>query len=127
MKFEIPREIEAYRLKIRDFVEEHILPLETRPEVYDEYENIRDEYLMPLREKAKLAGLWCLQMPKERGGQGLPVVGLAVCYEEMNRSIFGPVVFNSAAPEDGNMIVLNKVATEAQKGKWLVACEIYNS
>jgi hypothetical protein len=31
---------------------------------------------------------------------------MAVCYEAMNRSIFGPVVFNSAAPDDGNMMVL---------------------
>ena len=37
----------------------------------------------------------------------------------MNRSIFGPVVFNSAAPDDGNMIVLDKVGTEAQKDRWL--------
>jgi acyl-CoA dehydrogenase len=44
---------------------------------------------------------------------------MAVCYEEMNRSIFGPVVFNSAAPDDGNMMVLEKAATEAQKARWL--------
>ncbi len=37
----------------------------------------------------------------------------------MNESIFGPVVFNSAAPDDGNMIVLAKVGTEAQKERWL--------
>ena len=58
-------------------------------------------------------------MPKDRGGQGLDTVGMAACYEEMNRSIFGPVVFNAAAPDDGNMVVLNKVGTEAQKDKWL--------
>ncbi|MED5473643.1 MAG: acyl-CoA dehydrogenase, partial [Pseudomonadota bacterium] len=36
-----------------------------------------------------------------------------------NRSIFGPVCFNCSAPDDGNMFVLNKVATEEQKDKWL--------
>jgi acyl-CoA dehydrogenase len=60
-----------------------------------------------------------LQMPHSRGGQGLSVSAMAVCYEAMNRSIFGPVVFNSAAPDDGNMIVLEKVGTEAQKERWL--------
>src|SRR5882672_5100396 len=72
-----------------------------------------------MRAKAKSEGLWSVQMPTERGGQGLSFVGMAACYEEMNRSIFGPVVFNSSAPDDGNMIVLNKVGTAAQKERWL--------
>ena len=50
---------------------------------------------------------------------GPAMVGMAVCYEAMNRSIFGPVVFNSAAPDDGNMMVLEKVGTPAQKERWL--------
>ena len=65
-----------------------------------------------LRAKAKAAGLWAPQMPRERGGLGLPVVGWAALYEEANRSIFGPVALNCAAPDDGNMTVLNKVLTE---------------
>ena len=44
---------------------------------------------------------------------------MAVCYEEMNRSIFGPMVFNSAAPDDGNMMVLEKLGTPEQKTRWL--------
>ena len=45
---------------------------------------------------------------------------MAACYEEMNYSIFGPVVFNCAAPDDGNMTVLAKVGTPEQKAKWLM-------
>jgi acyl-CoA dehydrogenase len=37
----------------------------------------------------------------------------------MNRSIFGPVVFNSAAPDDGNMMVLEKLGTPEQRERWL--------
>ena len=59
------------------------------------------------------------QMPTERGGMGLPTIGMAAVYEEMNRSIFGPVAINCAAPDDGNMFVLNRVGTEEQKTKWL--------
>jgi acyl-CoA dehydrogenase len=59
-------------------------------------------------------------MPKARGGLGLSMTGRAVFYEEANRSIFGPLAFNCAAPDDGNMNVLNTVLkTEAQKDKWL--------
>jgi acyl-CoA dehydrogenase len=58
-------------------------------------------------------------MPEERGGAGVGAVGMAACYEEMARSPFGPLVFNCAAPDDGNMMVLEKVLPEEQKDKWL--------
>ncbi|MDP6388539.1 MAG: acyl-CoA dehydrogenase family protein [Alphaproteobacteria bacterium] len=119
MEFTLTPEIEDYRLRIREFVETHIIPIESDPTAYDEHENITLDRLRQLRDIAKQQGLWALQMPKERGGQGLPVGGMAACYEEMNRSIFGPAAFNSSAPDDGNMIVLNKVAREDQKDKWL--------
>ena len=119
MDFSLSPEIEDYRSRIRAFVEQHIIPLEADRANYDEHENIHADVLEGIREKVKSAGLWALQMPKERGGEGLNVTGMTPCYEEMNRSIFGPVCFNSAAPDDGNMIVLNKISTEAQKERWL--------
>ncbi len=119
MDFTLPPRIEDYRKRYRAFVAEHLLPLEQDPNAYDDHENIRLDVLEKMRAKAKAAGLWAPQMPKERGGQGLSVVGMAACYEEMNYSIFGPVTFNCAAPDDGNMIVLNKIGTGAQKMRWL--------
>ncbi|HIP79586.1 MAG TPA: acyl-CoA dehydrogenase, partial [Kiloniellaceae bacterium] len=119
MDFSLSPEVEALRQRIRAFVEAEIMPLEADPGSFDDHENIKLPVLEQLRAKARGAGLWALQMPKERGGQGLPVAAMAACYEEMGRSIFGPVAFNSAAPDDGNMIVLEKVATEAQKTRWL--------
>lgn len=119
MDFALSPEIEDTRRRVRAFVEAEILPVEANRANWDEHEMIAQPALETLRAKAKAAGLWALQMPKDRGGQGLPVVGMAACYEEMNRSIFGPVCFNSSAPDDGNMMVLNKVGTEAQKARWL--------
>jgi acyl-CoA dehydrogenase len=119
MDFSLSPEIEAYRQRVREFVETHLIPLESNQDVYDEGGNISQAYLDPLRTRARAEGLWCFQMPKARGGLGLGVVGMAACYEEMNRSIFGPVVFNCAAPDDGNMMLLEKVSTEAQKDRWL--------
>ena len=119
MDFTLSPTTEDIRKRIRAFVEHHLLALEADPESFDEHQNINQDLLGKMREKAKSEGLWALAMPTERGGQGLDTVSMAVCYEEMNRSIFGPVVFNAAAPDDGNMIVLNKVGTEAQKDKWL--------
>ncbi len=120
MDFTLSPAIEGYRLRYKAFVAEHLLPLESDPASFDDHENIRLDLLDILRAKAKAAGLWCPQLPKAIGGLGLPVVGMAACYEEMNYSIFGPVVFNCAAPDDGNMTVLSKVATPQQKTQWLM-------
>ena len=90
------------------FIEEHVLPLESDPENFSEHENIPTERLEPVRAKAKAAGLWAPQSPKEYGGMGLPIVAWAVMYEEAARSIFGPLALNCMAPDDGNMNVLAK-------------------
>lgn len=119
MDFTISPALDDLRLRIADFVDREILPLEADPAAYDAHENIRNDLLGALRAKARAAGIWCLQLPKESGGLGVGRMGMAVCYEEMNRSIFGPVVFNSAAPDDGNMMLLDKVATADQKARWL--------
>ena len=119
MDFTISPEVEDYRARIARFVDDHILPVEADRSLWDEHGNIGRPALDALRAKARDQGLWSLQVSTENGGKGLNKVGMAVCYEEMNRSIFGPVVFNSAAPDDGNMMVLEKAATEAQKDRWL--------
>lgn len=119
MDYQLPSEVEEVRARVRTFVDTHILPLEQDRNNFDEHENIKEEVLETVRVKAKAAGLWAPQMPKERGGMALPIIGWAAMYEEANRSIFGPACFNCAAPDDGNMSVLNKVGTEAQKDKWL--------
>ena len=119
MNFTISPSLEETRRRIASFVADNILPLESDPKSYDAHENIDLALLANLRTKAKADGLWCLQLKPETGGKGIGRMGMAVCYEEMNRSIFGPVVFNSAAPDDGNMMVLEAVGTAGQKEKWL--------
>jgi len=119
MDFSLSPEIEDFRARVAAFVADRILPVEADRAIWDAHDNISEAALARLRAQAKAAGLWAPQMPKALGGQGLSTVGMAAAYEEMNRSIFGPVVFNCAAPDDGNMILLNKVASDAQKERWL--------
>ena len=119
MDFSISPELELLRARIAAFVADDILPLEADASTYDAHENIAEGPLEALRAKARAAGLWCLQLKPESGGLGVGRIGMAVCYEAMNRSIFGPVVFNSAAPDDGNMMVLEAIGTPEQKRKWL--------
>jgi acyl-CoA dehydrogenase len=120
MDFTLPPQVAEYCRRVRAFVADRILPLEADPASFDAHENIRLDLLDTVRAEVKAAGLWAPQMPKDLGGVGLSVVGMAAAYEEMGRSIFGPVCFNAAAPDDGNMMVLAKVATEAQKRRWLM-------
>lgn len=117
--FTLDPELEAIRQRTRAFVDAYILPVEADRANWDPHDNIADAPLQALREQARAEGLWCPQVPKALGGMGLPVVGRAVMYEEANRSIFGPAVFNCAAPDDGNMDLLTRVATPEQQARWL--------
>ena len=120
MDFTISPELDKLRLRVRDFIAGEVLPLEDNKDNFNEFENIRLSLLTAMREKARKEGLWAPQMPKERGGLGLSVAEWAVFYEEAARSIFGPVILNCQAPDDGNMSVLNKVlVSEDMKDKWL--------
>jgi acyl-CoA dehydrogenase len=119
MDFTLSPDIEALRLKTRAFIEEHVLPLESDPVNFSEHENIPEDRLKAVRAKAKKAGLWAPQSPKEYGGMDLPMVAWAAIYEEAARSLFGPLAINCMAPDDGNMNILKLVGTQAQKDKWL--------
>jgi acyl-CoA dehydrogenase len=119
MDFTLSPEHEDLRLRVRAFIEEHVLPLEQDPANFAEHENIPEERLKPVRAKAKAAGLWAPQAPKEYGGMALPIVAWAAIYEEAARSIFGPLAIHCMAPDDGNMNLLSKVGTPEQKEKFL--------
>ena len=120
MDFTLSPEIEDYRRRVKAFVAAHLIPLESDPGNFDpEHDNIRFDLLDAMRAKAKAAGLWAPQMPKARGGQGLSMIGQAAFYEAANFGIFGPATFNCAAPDDGNMRLLEQVATGPQKERWL--------
>jgi len=119
MDFSLSPELEDLRQRVGAFVETHVLPLEADPENFSEHENIPLERLAPVQDKAKVAGLWAPQSPKEFGGMALPITSWAVMYEEAARSIFGALAMNCMAPDDGNMSLLARIGTPAQKEWWL--------
>jgi acyl-CoA dehydrogenase len=119
MDFTLLPEIEDIRLRVRAFIEKEVLPLEADPENFADHENIPHARLEPVRAKAKKAGLWAPQSPKEFGGMGLAVGAWPAIYEEAARSIFGPLAIHCMAPDDGNMNLIAKIGTPAQKDKWL--------
>ncbi len=115
MDFTLPPPLEDVRLRTRRFVEDHILPLEADPASYDAHENIAPAVLAGCKRRRRPPASGRRRCPPSHGGMGLPMIGQAAMYEEANRSIFGPVCFNAAAPDDGNMRLLSQVATPARR------------
>jgi acyl-CoA dehydrogenase len=118
--FTLAPEVEAVRLRIRDFIEAEIKPLEARIGNREDIE--RAEYieiLLEMRSKARKAGLWLPHMPKEWGGMGLGHVELAMVQAEAAKATFGPWALNCQAPDEGNMHTLLHWATDEQKERYL--------
>ncbi len=102
-------------------MDEHVYPAERH---YREHtETAEDRWSIPpimeeLKVKARDAGLWNLWRPRNLGGR-LTNLEYAPLAEIMGRSLIGPEVFNCSAPDTGNMEVLLKYGTDAQKAQWL--------
>jgi acyl-CoA dehydrogenase len=77
------------------------------------------EILEGLKAKARERGLWNFFLTRSDRGYGLTTVEYAYLAEEMGWSRLAPEVFNCAAPDTGNMEVLERFGSPAQKARWL--------
>ncbi|MGH1423291.1 MAG: acyl-CoA dehydrogenase family protein [Pseudooceanicola sp.] len=77
------------------------------------------EILEGLKTKAKEAGLWNFFLPNAETGEGLSNLDYAYIAFELGKSPLAPQSMNCAAPDTGNMEVLERVGTPEQKEKWL--------
>ncbi|MEV0357290.1 acyl-CoA dehydrogenase family protein [Nocardia sp. NPDC050697] len=115
--FEIPAELAAERDRVRQFVIDKIVPFERDPRLTQH--GPTDELRQELVELARAERLLTVQAPVELGGRGLTHAEQAVLYEAAGWSTLGPVAMNCAAPDEGNMYLLSKIANPEQVRRFL--------
>ncbi len=117
MDFSIPTDLQELQARTRDFIRDKIIPLETDPRQgrHGPLDSLRRE----LNGLAEAAGLLAPHVAAEWGGLGLSHFGRAIVFEEAGYSLLGPLAMNIAAPDEGNMHLLEAVATPEQKERWL--------
>lgn len=76
------------------------------------------EILDDLKGQAKAANLWNFFLPGWNG-EGITNLDYAYLAIEMGKAPLASECFNCAAPDTGNMEVLHKYGSEAQKKEWL--------
>ena len=117
MDFTIDKPLGALRDKVAAFVRDKIIPFE-KDKRWDNH-GIPEDMRRDLNTAAEKAGLLGINSPKEYGGQGFSHVEQAVVFEAAGYSILGPIALHFHAPDEGNINLLEKVATPAQKAKYL--------
>ncbi len=111
---------------VKRFIAETVEPM------YAEYERLGEgwtdrwqfapgqlDVLEKAKNKAKAEGLWNFFLPDADTGEGLSNLDYAYIAVELGKSPLASEVMNCAAPDTGNMEVLERVGTEAQKERWL--------
>ncbi len=126
MNFDYSDKVKTLQARLLAFMDAHIYPNEKR--FYEEIAANRakgnawvpTQIVEELKPKARAAGLWNLFLPRSpRAPEGLSNLEYAPLCEIMGRVPFAAEVFNSSAPDTGNMETFERYASEALKDQWL--------
>ncbi|MBT6205205.1 MAG: acyl-CoA dehydrogenase family protein [Alphaproteobacteria bacterium] len=121
MDFDHPDHVNALMARVSAFMDAHIFPNE---HLYEE--QVKEfgwtqapPVIEELKEKARAERLWNMFLPDSEAGFGLSNLEYAPLCELMGRSPIGPEAFNCAAPDTGNMEVLERYGSQEHKDEWL--------
>ena len=112
--------------KVKAFIADVVEPMseefhrlgEGNPDIWS-YAPGQLEALEAAKDKAKAAGLWNFFLPNAETGEGLSNLDYAYIAVELGKNRLASEAMNCAAPDTGNMEVLERVGTPAQKKQWL--------
>ncbi|XP_069788873.1 acyl-CoA dehydrogenase family member 11 isoform X3 [Narcine bancroftii] len=123
----LPIRVQELYHMLTDFMDKHVYPQEQELVNHQRTASrwIPNPRVEELKNEAKANSLWNLFLPLEtdseaKYGAGLTNLEYAFLCEVMGRSLFAPEIFNCSAPDTGNMEILVKYGTEAQKRQWLL-------
>jgi acyl-CoA dehydrogenase len=115
--FSMTPEQKALRDRVRDFILNRIIPLERDPRQGPH--GPQDDFRRELNALADAEGLIAPHVGADWGGLGLDHVSCAIVFEAAGYSPIGPIAMNISAPDEGNMHMLELIATDAQKERFL--------
>jgi acyl-CoA dehydrogenase len=118
MNFALSDELLTLQAKVRQFIANEIIPMETDPRHGSHGPS--GALRQALVEKARAHGLLTPHASREMGGLGLTHVAKAILFEEAAYSPLGPTALNIHAPDEGNIHLMEVVASEVQKQRWLL-------
>ena len=112
-------DIDAIVRTTQEFVRAEVLPID------DEHDGDvaaagGDDLRVVLQAKAREAGILAPHGPVDCGGLGLSMQERAPVFEAAGYSIFGPMAINVNAPDEGNIHMLDHIASAGQRQRFLV-------
>jgi acyl-CoA dehydrogenase len=113
--FSIDPRVRDWQERIRRFVTDEVIPREQQAFASGVDDALRRE----LQAAAKDAGVWAPQASAALGGGGFRFDETAVLLEEAGTSLLGAVAMNCAAPDEGNIHLLDVIATPDQRSRYL--------
>jgi acyl-CoA dehydrogenase len=103
------------RTRVRDFIDGLVIPAEA-----ESVDGLApDDVVLRLRTAARAAGVFAPTAPEDYGGLGLSHCDQAVVLEEAGRSLLGPRSLHCAAPDEGNILLLDRLAAGDQRDRYL--------
>ncbi|WP_436348070.1 acyl-CoA dehydrogenase family protein [Natronorubrum sp. FCH18a] len=103
--------------RTREFIRQEVIPVEQ--ELLLGGNEVSQEVIDDLRDKARDTGVYAPQVSEEYGGLGLSFRDAMTAYEQAGQSLLGPPSIRVDGPDEGNMHTLEMAGTETQKDRWL--------
>jgi acyl-CoA dehydrogenase len=113
-----PVELEELVARTESFIKESVIPAESEPEA-DQPHGPSEDLRRRLQAAAHEAELLAPQAATDLGGLGLSMVEQADVFEAAGHSLLGPLAMNCAAPDEGNIAMLERIANDDQRERYL--------